>query len=404
MTLQPNWLLNIYSTRDFTLSERLLTESRVLLFYLKMILLPRISDMGLYHDDIPLSTGIITPPTTLLSILAIFILISLSFLLRNRAPLLSFGLFFFFIGHILESTIYPLEIAHEHRNYVPIYGIILALMFYLLSYAQKQGIGKILKGTAIAVIFLSAFTTSVRAKTWGDLLEMSFADVKHHPNSARSHYSLGLVYWSLVELNDDNQRKYINNAHHHFTKAAELSAYHSSGSLIATLMLADKTDSPVALETLNTLTNQLTNYPLSPFSANSLIKLGQCHTKNECSLPPILINSLFDAAINNPSSSRRIKAKILASAVDIAVQDADLERALPLATKAVELDPDHLQHYLNLSLVLIYKGNIAEGEQLIRYVEDKDSAKAYSDQTTKQKVLLEETRQLIENTTPATLQ
>ena len=40
-----------YSGRLFTLPERIYTQLHVLWFYLKLILLPRLGEMGLYHDD-----------------------------------------------------------------------------------------------------------------------------------------------------------------------------------------------------------------------------------------------------------------------------------------------------------------------------------------------------------------
>jgi hypothetical protein len=54
--INPLALLN-YNGRDFTLTERVLTEARILVFYLKMIIMPSIRELGLYHDDITLSHG-----------------------------------------------------------------------------------------------------------------------------------------------------------------------------------------------------------------------------------------------------------------------------------------------------------------------------------------------------------
>ncbi|MGC8808557.1 MAG: hypothetical protein ACP5QB_13685, partial [Thiomonas sp.] len=64
------WLLpgalngSAYAARPFTLSERLLTEGRVLVDYLRWIVLPTPDALSLYHDDIALSTGWLSPWTT----------------------------------------------------------------------------------------------------------------------------------------------------------------------------------------------------------------------------------------------------------------------------------------------------------------------------------------------------
>ncbi|HEX5953486.1 MAG TPA: hypothetical protein VFY94_09950, partial [Rhodanobacteraceae bacterium] len=51
--------------RDFTLAQRLLTEPRVLVDYLHWTLFPNPLVLSLYHDEIAISTGLLTPWTTL---------------------------------------------------------------------------------------------------------------------------------------------------------------------------------------------------------------------------------------------------------------------------------------------------------------------------------------------------
>ena len=105
------WLWAGYELRSFTLLERLLTEARVLWFYLGLIVLPRFEAFGLYHDDISLSTGLLMPWTTLPALLGLAGLVGIAWHVRNRAPLLAFGIAWFLIGHSLESTVLPLEIT-----------------------------------------------------------------------------------------------------------------------------------------------------------------------------------------------------------------------------------------------------------------------------------------------------
>src|SRR3972149_9152707 len=67
----------LYS-RDFTLIHRLLTESRVIFFYLRLIFLPDIRALGLNHDDFGISTGLLSPPATILSLIGIAILLAVT--------------------------------------------------------------------------------------------------------------------------------------------------------------------------------------------------------------------------------------------------------------------------------------------------------------------------------------
>ncbi len=71
----PQWLLERYSYRPFDLPERLLTEARVILFYLQMTFVPNPAQLSLYHDDISLSTGLLTPPTTLGAVVVVLLLL-----------------------------------------------------------------------------------------------------------------------------------------------------------------------------------------------------------------------------------------------------------------------------------------------------------------------------------------
>ncbi|MCG2635370.1 MAG: hypothetical protein J4A00_10760, partial [Gammaproteobacteria bacterium] len=127
-----------YGARPFDLSERLMTESRVVWFYLSLILFPQLTRFGLYHDDIPISQGIFEPVSTLPSILGLLILLVTALSLRKRQPLIALGLFWFLGGHLLESTFIPLEIAHEHRNYLPSAGLLLALVGGVAWAADSQ--------------------------------------------------------------------------------------------------------------------------------------------------------------------------------------------------------------------------------------------------------------------------
>lgn len=110
--------LNGYEKRPFTLIERVLTEPRIVLFYLSLIFYPLPTRLSVAHD-VTLSTSLLSPWTTSVAIGIIAALVVLSWKLRHKTPLLSFALLFFFINHIIESTIVPLELIFEHRNYLP---------------------------------------------------------------------------------------------------------------------------------------------------------------------------------------------------------------------------------------------------------------------------------------------
>ncbi len=209
--LKPRVFLNLdgYGLRDFTLGERLLTEGRVLWFYLRLIVLPDIRDMGLYHDDIVTSRGLFDPVSTLPALLGITGLIAGAIFLRRRQPLLAFGILWFFAGHSLESTFIPLELAHDHRNYLPMWGILLIVIWYLARPYPKFSDHPALRYGVIALVFvMMSFATYARANFWKSEWSLVNHDVLNHPESARAHVSLGIAQYERG-LHDQAQQSFV---------------------------------------------------------------------------------------------------------------------------------------------------------------------------------------------------
>lgn len=178
-----------YAARGFTLAERLLTEARVLWFYLGLIVLPRIDAFGLHHDDIALSTGWLAPWSTLPAVAGLALLLGIGLWALRRRPLLAIGILWFLIGHSLEGSFIPLEIAHEHRNYLPALGpfMLLAGVFCFIWQRMPRRQAGLLAGLVVAAL---AGTTALRASQWRDELSFSRYEVAHHPGSARARNDL----------------------------------------------------------------------------------------------------------------------------------------------------------------------------------------------------------------------
>jgi hypothetical protein len=190
LLVSPELISGRYGGRDFTLEERVLTQARMLWQYLGWILLPNITSMGFFHDDIPLSRGLLTPLTTLLSLLAWGALGIVAFVLRGRYPMLLFALLFFLVGHAMESTVLPLEMVFEHRNYLPAAGVCLLAAMALFQLAGK------IRLLRPRVFLLIAFTVllvqlMLRAQAWSDELSLARFNVVNHPESPRANFYYG---------------------------------------------------------------------------------------------------------------------------------------------------------------------------------------------------------------------
>jgi len=104
--------------RPFTPSERLLTQGRVFFFYVSLLLYPIPSRLTFLHD-IDISRGLFDPWTTLASIIGILLCLAFAAVKARKYPLPSFAILFFFLNHLVEGTVIPLELIFEHRNYIP---------------------------------------------------------------------------------------------------------------------------------------------------------------------------------------------------------------------------------------------------------------------------------------------
>lgn len=178
-------LIASYEFRPFTLAERLLTQPSVLLIYLKNILLPMYGAYGLYHDDFPVSAGLLAPPYTLLAVAALFLLFLAGLGFRKSAPVFGFAVLWFLAGHALEASFVNLELYFEHRNYLPLLGILFGLNYLLLKFIKRRRyrLSAGLAGLVYGALVMGAFYLEVTL--WSEPRLQALEWVKNHPDSER---------------------------------------------------------------------------------------------------------------------------------------------------------------------------------------------------------------------------
>ena len=177
------------AVRNWSLWQRLLSEPRALVEYLGLWFVPRADSRGLFNDAFAASTGVLHPWTTLPSLLAVIALIVAGFALHRRQPAIALALLFFFAGHALESTVIPLELYFEHRNYLPTMLLLWPLAIVLL---RPGSLRRIRLGLVFGLpLLLSALTWS-RASLWGDGYGQAISWALHNPDSARAQANAAL--------------------------------------------------------------------------------------------------------------------------------------------------------------------------------------------------------------------
>jgi hypothetical protein len=191
--LNLQWLTDTYSNRYFTLIERMLTQSRIVWDYLGQLLLPDVTRMGLFHDDIVISTTVLEPATTSYALLAWIGVVALSFVLIKwrEGRYVLFAIALFVVGHSTESTILPLELYYEHRNYFPGIGVFLGIAVLLgFLFRKWPELRSVVITWGWIFVLILAMKTSSQVQIWSSAPLLYLNDVNAHPESFRANANL----------------------------------------------------------------------------------------------------------------------------------------------------------------------------------------------------------------------
>ena len=372
---QWDWIASGYASRDFSLAERLWTEMRLLWFYIGGFLLPRIGTYGLFHDDIQLSLGWLTPATTLISVLAWLAAITIGWRLRVLFPWLLFAVLFFLVGHSIESGYLALELVFEHRNYLPTAGIALAVAAGLAllidrhvgpSRTAYQGLSAVYVAVLLSTLFL-------RSLSWSDELELATASVVRHPESARSthFYANTLIKIYQAQGTEPSESStYLAIARHEFEALLEkepndLSAlvmlYTLDSQLFGEISEADRW--------LEKIEERVVSGVLQATDFAAMRVLNRCVLEGDCTVDRERFERLLaNYSARVPNAVRSQLSLERAARLNLAPQ----ERLLGIAL-AVERNPRDLSLYYPLISTYIELGDFGSAHAAIIEILERDS-------------------------------
>lgn len=206
------WSWDAYYNRNFSSYERLLTQGRVLCMYLWEILVPIPSHMPFYYDWLAASRSLLHPWTTLPALLLLGVLMGVAWKVRHGRPLFAFGIFLFFAGHAVTSNVAALELAFEHRNHLPMIGIVLAVGDLLAVVLDRVRLPAMPIAACCLVLFVGLSTaTALRAHGWNSDLRMAQTSTRIAPFSTRAWNQLCVAYFNLGG-GDKAENPYLNQA------------------------------------------------------------------------------------------------------------------------------------------------------------------------------------------------
>jgi hypothetical protein len=336
--------------RDFTLGQRLLTEPRVLVDYLHWTIAPNPMVLSLYHDEIQISTGLLSPWTTLGSMLLLAALILVAILLRNRRPLVALGIGWFFAAQLLTATIIPLELVYEQRMYFASIGVLLALGALLLGLRRKVA-WPLLRGFLVTVALLwFAVATNLRAREWSNPLQLAVIEADRHPGSPRAVYEAGR---QLLIASNYKEGPLLTASWKYLRQAA---AIPDSSALAdqAMIMIADHEQRGDDGEFWISMTLKLREQPTRQEDISALISLTNCYGAGICQFDVSNLQRAYEAALSRPHPIARLEAAYADFQRDIRHDDA---LATEYLARAVADDPGESAYRIDLAVLYARHGH-----------------------------------------------
>lgn len=350
----PDW----YSAREFTLGQRLLTEPRVVLDYLRWTVLPNIGQLSIYHDDYVASRGLLAPPATLAGLLGVPVMLLLAWICRHRRPLISLGLLWFLAAQLLTATIIPLELVFEHRNYFASLGVCLALADIFLLMPARRSLR--VAGRCLSVLFLLFFggITHLRAIEWSNPVRFAWSEVQKHPQSPRATFTFANMMMIMSGYKADSP--FVADTWQALERARRVP---QSGLLPVQSMLvfAARTNAPLQPDWWKELQGKLSQRPAGPQELLAMNNLTQCAIEGRCDFPKDEMLMTFSAALSTGPNPEALN--IYANYAVLVLDDSDL--ALNLWRDAVRLSPRTAQYHRNLAELLITLKRYGEAREQI---------------------------------------
>jgi tetratricopeptide (TPR) repeat protein len=196
LALGVYWLVNqpefdslTRETQSISRRDYLATQVGVLWWYVGHFFYPTGQRL---EFDFPLVTSF-TLPAVLGATVAHLAALTAAFLAWRRAPLVAFGILFWYLAHAIESSILPItDLAFEHRTYLPNAGLVTVIAVGVAWAAARHRLATAgLAILTVAALGTLSWLTWERNRLWQDPVAFLQHDVEQSPQSERAWTSLG---------------------------------------------------------------------------------------------------------------------------------------------------------------------------------------------------------------------
>jgi tetratricopeptide (TPR) repeat protein len=180
-------IFSAYDGSGMSVGQRLMTQLRVVVFYISLLFWPAASRLNLDHHT-AVSLSLLEPITTLFALIFLTALVLAAVFMARREPLGSFAILWFLGNLVIESSVIRLELLFEHRSYLPSVFPVVAVVALGARWIRD-------KRAAIALLTLlaaaAAFSTWTRSTVWGDDVALWHDCMQKSPLKPRPYNNLG---------------------------------------------------------------------------------------------------------------------------------------------------------------------------------------------------------------------
>ena len=364
-----------YSSRDFSMGQRVMTQWRVVVLYISLLLAPLPWRLNLGHD-MATSASLFDPITTLLCLILHVGLLILAACGLTRYRLIGFCILWFFVNLAIESSILPLEMVFEHRLYLPMVGGALLAACLLGSLTAGRRTWSV--GITSLVILALTTTSHLRNRHWQDDLTLWSDVVGKSPHNHRARTDLGITLTSLDRLQE---------AYEHFHEALRIKpdyamAHSSMGNALRSERRLDEAlvryrralqiepnnakahnNLGVTLTELGRLTEAINHYhralAIDSQYANAHNNLGTALAKS----------GRVEAALRHHRRALQLLPGFAGAHVNLGIALGSLGRladAVEEFSLALRIEPDLAEAHLNMGFALANMGHLDEARDHYR--------------------------------------
>jgi hypothetical protein len=297
----------------------------------------------------------------------------------------------------LESSLLSLELAFEHRNYLPSFGVLFAAAYYLV-----WGLGRVVSKPRLVypvvglLVIVLAFTTFTRAGIWSDRITLNMFTAQNHPESYRSLTGTGLL--SILGGGEarDTFAAFARAAAARETTivplaemskiAAGLRAIFDAGTSPGVGGPAPPADAVLLREPLvlsgpylaavesaldDEMARRLEAFPIAAESVHALDRLSECLARNIDVCLPLVdrLERWYGIALDNPRMNSADRALLLMSWAKLKAERGEAEIAVVMMRQAVLMVPDDPGYSLSLAVLHMERDQWDEVAEILARLE-----------------------------------